>query len=56
MFGSNPAGTWSPDSGRIVCSDGTAITVVDVATGVASNVAEGSSAIWLDRHTLLVET
>jgi Tol biopolymer transport system component len=55
--GSNPAGTWSPDGSRIVCSDysGTDILVVDVATGVASRVAAGSAAIWLDRHTLLVE-
>jgi Tol biopolymer transport system component len=55
--GSNPAGTWSPDGSRIVCSDysGEVILVVDVATGAASRVAKGSAAIWLDRHTLLVE-
>jgi dipeptidyl aminopeptidase/acylaminoacyl peptidase len=55
--GSNPAGTWSPDGSRIVCSDfsGKDIVVVDVASGVASRVAAGSAAIWLDRHTLLVE-
>lgn len=54
---SNPAGTWSPDGGRIVCSDdgGKHIVVVDVATGVASRVARGKAAIWLDRNTLLVE-
>ena len=54
---SNPAGTWSPDGSRIVCSDysGKRIVVVDIATGEASPVAKGSGAIWLDRHTLLVE-
>jgi Tol biopolymer transport system component len=54
---SNPAGTWSPDGGRIVCSDygGKDILVVDIATGDASRVAEGNGAIWLDGHTLLVE-
>jgi Tol biopolymer transport system component len=51
----NPAGTWSPDGSRIVCSDENGVTVVDIATGNASHVAEGSAAIWLDRHTLLVE-
>jgi Tol biopolymer transport system component len=57
--GSTPAGTWSPDGTRIVCSatDGArgGILVVDVATGDASRVAEGSGAIWLDDHTLLVD-
>jgi Tol biopolymer transport system component len=55
--GSNPAGTWSPDGKRIVCSDysGKVILVVDVATGDALRVANGRAAIWLDRHTLLVE-
>jgi len=55
--GSSPAGTWSPDGGRIVCSDymGKNILVVDVATGNASRIAKGRSAIWLDGHRLLVE-
>jgi hypothetical protein len=54
--GSNPAGTWSPDGSRIVCSDGdVGIIVIDIATGSSSVVAEGSAAIWLDDHTLLVE-
>ena len=55
--GSNPAGTWSPDGSRIVCSDysGRNILVVDIATGEASRVAKGGAAIWLDGHTLLVE-
>jgi WD40 repeat protein len=55
-FVSNPAGTWSPDGKRIVCSDYDGrIIVVDVATGDASPVAEGSGASWLDDHTLLIE-
>lgn len=54
---SNPAGTWSPDGGRIVCSDYARknILVVDIATGSASRVAKGRAAIWLDAHTLLVD-
>jgi Tol biopolymer transport system component len=64
---SNPAGTWSPDGSRIVCSVGedreakyrrqpaSGIIVVDIATGAASPVAKGNVAIWLDGHTLLVE-
>jgi Tol biopolymer transport system component len=58
--GSNPSGTWSPDGTRIVCSgddgvSGGGIIVVDIATGKSSRVADGSGAIWLDGHTLLVE-
>ena len=53
--GSNPAGTWSPDGSRIVCSYGGRVVVVDIATGDDSPVAEGSGAIWIDRHTLLIE-
>jgi dipeptidyl aminopeptidase/acylaminoacyl peptidase len=55
---SNPAGTWSPDGSRIVATtfnEPGAIIVVDIATGTASRVTEGSVAIWLDDHTLLVE-
>jgi hypothetical protein len=57
--GSNPAGVWSPDGSRIVAlrpdrSHGD-IIVVDVVRGDALVVAEGSEAIWLDDHTLLVE-
>ena len=56
---SNPAGTWSPDGSRIVSTDEiwppTSVVVVDVATGLGSTVAEGRGAIWIDRHTLLVE-
>ena len=53
---SRPAGTWSPDGSRIVCSnDSRSIVVLDIATGDSVPVASGSAAIWLDRHTLLVE-
>lgn len=53
----NPAGAWSPDGSRIVCAkDGNRIIVVDIATGDASPVGGGRAAIWLDRHTLLVES
>jgi Tol biopolymer transport system component len=51
---SNPAGTWSPDGSRIVCSEASRIIVIDIATGTASPVAVGREAIWLDDHTLLV--
>jgi Tol biopolymer transport system component len=51
---SNPAGTWSPDGSRIVCSEATKTIVIDIATGAASPVAPGRGAIWLDDHTLLV--
>ena len=55
-YGTNPAGTWSPDGSQIVClSYGGRILVVEVATGDASPVAEGNGATWLDDHTLLVE-
>ena len=66
-YEASPAGTWSPDGGRIVdlscrgiesaanCSPPSSITVVEVATGRASHVALGNGAIWLDDHTLLVE-
>jgi len=52
----NPAGAWSPDSSRIVCSQGEGgIIVVNVATGHTSTVASGQAASWLDGHTLIVE-
>ena len=57
-YSSNPGGMWSPDGRQIVClrpdRQHGGIIVVDVATGDASLVAEGSEAIWLDDHTLLV--
>lgn len=57
---SNPAGAWSPDGSRIVCATddgepGGGLKVVDIASGQGYRVAEGSAAIWLDDHTLLVE-
>ncbi|MDX6591202.1 MAG: hypothetical protein QOJ13_398 [Gaiellales bacterium] len=51
----NPAGAWSPDGDRIVCSEENGIIIVDLATRRAAHVARGREAIWLDRHTLLVE-
>jgi len=41
-----------------VCLDGdhNGINVYNITTGHASHVAKGSTAIWLERHTLLVET
>jgi Tol biopolymer transport system component len=50
-----PAGAWSPDGTRIVCSDGLDVSVVDVATGTATIVAEGDNAIWLDDRSLLID-
>ena len=51
---SSPAGTWSPDGSRIVCSEASRVIVIDLATGDASPVAVGRGAIWLNDHTLLV--
>ena len=59
-----PAGTWSPDSTRIVTtdmfsSDGervpSFILVTDIATGAGTKVADGQAAIWINDHMLLVE-
>jgi Tol biopolymer transport system component len=57
---SNPAGAWAPDGTRIVCTASdtrsrSPVVVIDIATERRSPVAEGNGAIWLDRHTLLVE-
>jgi len=56
----NSAGSWSPNGRRLSCVSASSesrrnITVVDVITGDASQVAEGYNSIWLDDHTLLVE-
>ena len=57
----NPAGTWSPDSTRIVATEKLGpsapdiIVVVNVASGEATKVAKARMAIWVDDHTLLVE-
>jgi Tol biopolymer transport system component len=51
---------WSPDGTRISYinleynPDG-GIFVVDVATGETTFVAEGTAAVWLDDHTLIIE-
>jgi WD40-like Beta Propeller Repeat len=58
-WSSSPAGTWSPDGTRIVVAGApeppSPIIVVDAVTGEASMVADGSAAVWLDDHTLLVD-
>jgi Tol biopolymer transport system component len=51
---STPAGTWSADGSRIVCSEASKVIVIDIATGAATPIAYGRGAIWLDDHTLLV--
>ena len=52
---SYPAGAWSPDGSRIVCSGDTReILVVNVATGHAMPVAEGTGAIWVNDDVLLI--
>lgn len=52
---SNPAGTWSPDGSRIVCSFKDHIVVIDIVTGDVSRVTDGARAIWIDGNTLLIE-
>jgi Tol biopolymer transport system component len=56
-YPSNPAGTWSPDGGRIVCLAGTGrgVVVVDMTTEVAARITGGSGAVWVDDDTLLIE-
>ena len=48
---------WSPDGTRIVYWEfhSNNVSVVDVATGQVTHVAEGYSPIWLDDHTLIIE-
>jgi Tol biopolymer transport system component len=49
---------WSPDGTRIAytsSSGGNKVFVVDVATGEATDVADGIASDWLDDHTLIVE-
>jgi len=56
-----PSGTWSPDGSRIVCSGVTrAVTVIEfdpreIRLVASEFVAEGTGAIWLDDHRLLVD-
>jgi WD40-like Beta Propeller Repeat len=51
----NPAGAWSPDGTRILCTGRNDVHAFDVATGDTPFVAEGKGGAWLDDHTLLVE-
>ena len=51
LFNVNPQ--WSPDSTRIVYSDG-AVHVVDLLTGRSTAIAEGFAYDWLDDDTLIV--
>ena len=51
---STPTGTWSADGSRIVCSEASRVIVIDLAAGVATPVAVGRGAIWINDHTLLV--
>jgi dipeptidyl aminopeptidase/acylaminoacyl peptidase len=44
----------SPDGGRIAYEDGGSIYVFDLFTREPSEVAEGSTAEWLDNDTLIV--
>jgi len=46
---------WSPDGTRLVYGGDGKIRVVDVASGQASYVADGVTAEWLDRDTLVVD-
>jgi dipeptidyl aminopeptidase/acylaminoacyl peptidase len=46
--------TRSPDGRRIAYQDGGSIYVVSLFTGESSQVAEGSTAEWLDNDTLIV--
>jgi dipeptidyl aminopeptidase/acylaminoacyl peptidase len=45
---------FSPDGSRLSYQDGGSIYVVNVATGVSTEVARGDTAEWLDDHTLIV--
>ena len=53
LFNVNPQ--WSPDSTRILYSDG-AVHVVDVLTGRSTTIAEGFGYDWLDDDTLIVRS
>jgi Tol biopolymer transport system component len=51
-------GNWSSDGSRISYSEfhSSDVFVMDVATGTVSHVADGWSPVWVDDHTLLIET
>jgi Tol biopolymer transport system component len=44
---------WSPDGARIAYTNGSAICVVDVATGTTKVVGHGDQPQWRDDHTLM---
>jgi dipeptidyl aminopeptidase/acylaminoacyl peptidase len=48
---------WSPDGARIVYWEfhSNNVSIVDVATGQVTHVAEGYQPTWLDDHTLIIE-
>jgi Tol biopolymer transport system component len=50
-------GDWSPDGTRIAyfTFHSTDVSIVDVATGLVTHVAEGYWPTWLDDHTLIIE-
>ena len=56
-FDAPGGGGWSPDGTRFVYSTFHAqdVTIIDVATGEMSYVAEGGGPTWVDDHTLIVE-
>ena len=45
---------WSPDGARIAYANGSAVYVVDAATGSTRKVGSGAQPEWLDDHTLIV--
>jgi Tol biopolymer transport system component len=47
---------WSPDGTRIAYTDGSAIYVVDAATGSTRKVGHGGNPEWLDDHTLILSS
>jgi WD40-like Beta Propeller Repeat len=50
-------GDWSPDGTRIAyfAFHSSDVSIVDVATGLVTHVAEGYWPTWLDDHTLIIE-
>jgi Tol biopolymer transport system component len=50
-------GDWSPDGTRITyfAFHSSDVSIVDVATGLVTHVAEGYWPTWLDDHTLIIE-
>jgi Tol biopolymer transport system component len=46
---------WSPDGTSIAYSNGSAVYLVDVATGETTKVARGGQPEWLDNSTLIIQ-